>query len=75
MITKTRYEHDCVDCIYLGPSGRYDLYACTINGVVGTVIARSGEDGEYTSGLAFAKPGTVLGEALNRAEALGLKTI
>ena len=69
-----RWEHDCVDCTWLGTfDARTDLYACIIgygpdNLEIRTVVARYGTDGEYTSGLEFVNQDQRLGAAFNRAQ-------
>src|SRR3954465_1460085 len=75
------YEHDCDNCTYLGqmpadPSERYgvevlDLYYCP-QGVLPTVIARYGSEGDYISGLVFAPFVPYIAEAKRRAEERGL---
>jgi hypothetical protein len=46
---KARYEHDCVDCSYVGQYGRLDLYVHDDEHQQ-TVIARRGsEGGDYGS--------------------------
>ncbi len=66
------YEHDCHNCVFLGVFQSHDLYYC--NSSNPTVIARFGIDGDYCSGLNFAKPGgiPVLVEAKKRAIKKGL---
>jgi hypothetical protein len=72
------FTHDCDRCTFLGtetdPEGGClaDLYHCL--DIIGpTVIARwSNEGRDYTSGMVFARPGTILGIAKDRAEAKGL---
>lgn len=47
-----RYEHDCLNCVFLGEYFEYDLYFCDHGGSSKTVIARYGNEGhEYQSGL------------------------
>jgi hypothetical protein len=48
-----RYPHNCSSCVPLGEHEEYDLYFCKQGGVMDTVIARYGVDGEYVSGLSF----------------------
>ena len=65
-IEEPMYQHDCNSCTFLGTYQNHDLYVC--GDTIPTVIARDGnEPQENSSGLDFAKPGTVLGEALKRA--------
>lgn len=64
-----RYEHDCEDCVFLGQWKIYDLYYCPGEP---TVIARTGPDGEYQSGMVFVGVSQPLTEAYNRAVELGL---
>lgn len=71
------YQHDCPNCIDLGDHTQdghtFDLYVCPTQIGGPTVIARFGDDGpDYKSGLCFARPGTVLGEAKRRAEEKGV---
>ena len=73
---KPIHKHDCECCQFLGSFKGEDLYYHEENRI--TLIARFGEDGDYTSGLTFAKsekdnPESPIGEAYRRAEALGLK--
>ena len=55
------HEHDCTTCQYLGSyeykGATYDLYFCNSQGLskTPTVIARYGEDGDYLSGMRFAR--------------------
>ena len=49
-----------------------DLYFCPSSGPGATVIARYGDDGDYTSGLPLAHLDERLAEAKRRAEARGL---
>jgi hypothetical protein len=68
-----RWEHDCVDCTWLGSLGDADLYACILgvgpdNLRIQTVIARYGPDGEYVSGLDFVNQNPRLAAAFNRAQ-------
>ena len=70
-----KYQHDCVDCIFLGNYNEYDLYYCNKSNL--TVIARFGDDSpDYLSGMIFAITGLYknppecedpLTEALKRA--------
>ncbi|HVS78832.1 MAG TPA: hypothetical protein VHD84_00885 [Candidatus Saccharimonadales bacterium] len=64
-----RYEHDCDDCVFLGQWGIYDLYYCPREP---TVLARTGPDGEYRSGMCFVGISEPLTEAYNRAVERGL---
>lgn len=69
------FTHDCDRCTFLGtatdPEGgcEADLYHCL--DIIGpTVIARwSNEGSDYSSGMVFARPGTLLGIAKERAAA------
>lgn len=48
------HKHDCDCCVSLGTVQKdkpYDLYFCEQNGLMPTVIARYGSDGDYYSGL------------------------
>lgn len=68
-----RYQHDCDKCTFLGEHENADLYFCPQGGLSPTVIARySSVPPDYESGLVFAKSGTHLGEAKQRAMARGL---
>ena len=73
-----QFEHDCDCCHFLGrhvdpeTSQKMDLYAHTSGGMP-TVIARTGIDGDYMSGLSFSYGGIeALTEARQRAQAAGL---
>lgn len=69
------HEHDCTNCVFLGTQDNHDLYFCpTGGGGSVTVLARSGPDGDYESGMVFATNGTspLLAEALKRARAWGV---
>jgi hypothetical protein len=73
MARKPRWEHDCFDCTWLGPFEGADLYACITgfgpdNLEIKTVIARTGIDGEYVSGLEFINRDKRLGTAYVRAQ-------
>jgi len=69
-----RYEHDCTSCIFLGQSGKADLYACQVRGRVDTVIARYSDEGsDYSSGILFADKEGPINEAFERA--LGMRMI
>jgi hypothetical protein len=72
-----QFEHDCDCCHFLGrhvdpeTSQKMDLYAHT-SGRSPTVIARTGIDGDYMSGLSFSYGGLApLTEARKRAQAAG----
>jgi hypothetical protein len=68
-----RYQHDCDKCVPLGEHETADLYYCEQGGLSPTVIARySSVPPDYQSNLLFAKSGTHLGEAKQRAVTLGL---
>ena len=69
-----RYEHDCEKCKPLGEFQEFDLYFCEQALGGKTVIARSGPEGEYVSGMSFADSMPELGEAKRRAIAAGLLT-
>lgn len=69
-----QHEHDCSSCVFLGRCGDHDLYfhegpVPTLT----TLVARYGERGAYTSGLAFSHPGgdPALVAARSRAIQLG----
>lgn len=67
------FQHDCEDCIYLGPADTHhvnDLYVHPGEGE--TVIARYGKDGDYVSGLALADRVPELALAVVRANKLNL---
>ena len=73
-----QFQHDCDCCHFLGryvdkdTSESMDLYAHTSNDNP-TVIARTGIDGDYMSGLAFSYGAIApLTEARRRAEQAGL---
>lgn len=72
------FVHDCDACVFLGgatcpESKRFaDLYYCPNPTFEATVIARwSSEGSEYSSGLCFGRPGTILGIAKERAAERG----
>jgi len=69
-----RYQHDCDCCVALGEHEEYDLYFCKQGGFEDTVIARYGVDGDYTSGMVFAKCFGPLAIAKERAIKQGLMT-
>ena len=85
---RPHWEHDCRDCIFLGPmnddrhareivvaSDRVDLYYCPNETPFPTVIARYGNDGpEYKSGIAFGMHGLdpELAEAWERVKMMRL---
>ena len=66
---------DCKSCNFLGTHNGNDLYYCVDQA---TVISRYGEDGDYTSGLSFAKQDlynnvdSAMAEALRRASNMKL---
>jgi len=66
-----RFQHDCVNCIYLGQFKEFDLYFHQAPVGRPTVLARYGDEGhEYKSGLSFGRPqenGSVLIEELGVA--------
>lgn len=64
-----QYQHDCERCTFLGRFQNHDLYHCIDPH---TLIARFGEDGEYTSGLCFVAHIAVIREAGHRAVTAGL---
>lgn len=79
-----QHPHDCDRCVFLGRHGTDDLYFHDGGAVphFTTLIARFGEDGDYSSGMAFSVPYTSidgaqqpalpsLAEARSRAIALG----
>ncbi len=68
--TEIRYEHDCDHCKPLGMFRDFDLYYCPQGGLP-TVIARYGEDGNYTSGLDAADRHPELAEARARSVTAG----
>lgn len=53
------HKHDCECCHYLGSDAKnnhlFDYYVCEQGGVIPTVIARYGNEGNYASGLDFVK--------------------
>lgn len=75
-----RYEHDCERCIFLGQSGRFDLYFADHGGINygyepadATIIARFGDEGSaYNSGIALTKFYPEIGEGLEIALRRGL---
>lgn len=70
-----RYQHDCDHCVYLGNYEKCDLYVCVgkaQNEIDCTVIARYGDQGDYTSGICFRDHIKPLGVAFDRAVKLGL---
>lgn len=70
-----RWHHDgCPNCTFLGTMNDWDLYHCTQDGTIPTVIARYSHEGEaYKSGLP-ALDDPELAEARKRAILLGLET-
>lgn len=64
-----RHEHDCDQCVFLGPFGQYDLY---FHPNEPNVVARSGPAGDYQSGLFAARHLLPLREAALRAQAANL---
>ncbi len=70
------FQHDCDECIYLGPHKgeadiKYDLYACVVG--FKTVVARySGKGEDYVSGLDAVNHSPELQEALDRARLIGV---
>jgi len=76
---RPKYVHDCDRCTFLGRATcpttgeEADLYYCPNPTFEATVIARwSSEGSEYSSGLCFGRPGTILGIAKERAAERGL---
>lgn len=70
---KPIYAHDCTECVYLGRYDVYDLYIHRKHNTQTTVIARYGNDGDYTScPIDYVNGRPPLGEALYRAKARGL---
>jgi hypothetical protein len=68
------FQHDCKTCVFLGSYKDHDLYFHR-SPMECTVIARWSDEGQdYRSGMVFARPGTLLGEARARAIAAGLMT-
>lgn len=57
------HNHDCNSCIYLGSDSEADYYYHLDD----TLIARYGEDGDYSSGFTFVMSNIGLNEALKRA--------
>lgn len=51
--TQPRYVHSCRNCTFLGRLEKFDLYFCQ-SVREPTVIARSGEGGNYASGMCFS---------------------
>jgi len=71
-MAKPIYEHDCLDCTFLGRFRRHDLYYCD-QGHFPTVIARFGnKPWEYHSGLSLVRLNPILAETLRRARKKGL---
>lgn len=65
---KAKYKHDCDCCNFLGHYEEHDLYYCSQDGGIPTVIARWGNDGhDYSSGLSFVNHIPVIAEASRRA--------
>lgn len=77
--TEGRYEHDCLNCVFLGISNQrgedpIDMYYCDQHKMP-TVIARFGSrPDDYTSGMALANMVPALREAKKIAVARGLIT-
>jgi hypothetical protein len=68
-----QWIHDCDQCTFLGGMGDWDLYHCTKQPKMPTVIARySHEPSANKSGMVAANVDPELGEAKERAERLGL---
>ena len=76
--SKPYHEHDCQNCIYLGSSTEtenghtsdYDYYFCHHKGehpCLSSLIARYGENGDYSSGLSFVMSTIPLNKALQLA--------
>ena len=51
---KPKFKHDCNKCVFLGNFNGADLYYCGQDGSIPTVIARTGRDSRYQSGMVFA---------------------
>jgi len=73
---KPFHSHDCEECTHLKSVSQdnvnYDLYFCTQgsdNPYRHTVIARFGEDGDYSSGLEFSYKGMLKEAAMLAIEA------
>lgn len=73
-----KFVHDCDRCTFLGGAtcpetqAEADLYYCPNPCFEGTIIARWSSEGDnYSSGLCFGRPGTILGIAKERAAARG----
>lgn len=58
-----KWNHDCQECIYLGSDKNNDYYYH----VDDTLIARYGNDGEYSSGFEFLFSSPSLNKALKLA--------
>jgi hypothetical protein len=66
---KKNHIHDCSNCQYLGSSNDHDYYFCFSKEypILSTLIARFGENGDYSSGLEFVMSNTELNVALRLA--------
>lgn len=54
MKTKPLFDHDCCKCRYIGTYDGKDLYTCSDNGIIDTVISRhSNYDVDYENGLMY----------------------
>ena len=77
ILSHPMHKHDCDNCTFLGNFNEYDLYHCPQCGMP-TLIARCGEKGEYSSGMAFGYKyredlTNPMGEAWRRSKEKGLK--
>ena len=54
MKTKPLFGHDCDKCRYIGTYDGKDLYCCSVDGVIDTIISRhSNDDMDYENGIIF----------------------
>lgn len=74
--TGQRWTHDCDQCVYLGPFGAYDLYACIDGWDIAGHVARYGTDGpDYISASILTGLSPELQEVRLRALAVGYRSI
>jgi hypothetical protein len=70
---ENHFVHECERCVYLGEYRQHDLYFCTKQPNVPTVLARYGNDpSDYVSGVELATRDLILAEAVALARARNL---